>query len=224
MPLARIPWRPSSGRPMRWTCRAGSPIAAAGIGWACTPTTPTAARSWRFPATRSCGARSSTSSRSASSRTCEPVSLRDREPYPARGRPAPDFALAGLDGVPRSLSQLRGSVVLLNFWASWCEPRRRELPQLHERHSAAGLVVLGVSDEGPGQARPYLEELGIRYPSLLNAAGQAMQSYQVHALPISLIIGRDGELLKRLEGYTPAAAFERALEPLLAGTASGSGP
>ena len=83
----------------------------------------------------------------------DPVSLRDREPYPARGRPAPDFTLAGLDGLPRSLSQLRGSVVLLNFWASWCEPCRRELPQLqrlHERHSAAGLVVLGVSDEVPG--------------------------------------------------------------------------
>ena len=135
--------------------------------------------------------------------------------------------LAGLDGLPRSLSQLRGSVVLLNFWASWCEPCRRELPQLqrlHERHSAAGLVVLGVSDEGPGQARPYLEQLGIRYPSLRDAAGRVMQSYQIQAIPTSLIIGRDGQLLKRLEGYTPVGAFERALEPLLAEAASGSGP
>ena len=84
--------------------------------------------------------------------------------------------------------------------------------------------MLGVSDEGPGQARPYLEELGIRYPSLLDAAGRVMQSYQIHAIPTSLIIGRDGQLLKRLEGYTPAGAFERALEPLLAEAASGSGP
>ncbi len=157
----------------------------------------------------------------------DPGSLREREPYPARGRPAPDFALAGLEGVPWRLSQLRGSVVLLNFWASWCEPCRRELPQLqrlHERHSADGLVVLGVSDEDPGTARRHLEELGIGYPSLRDVDGSVMQSYRIHAIPTSLIIGRDGQLLKRMEGYTPAGAFEKALKPLLLETVRGSGP
>lgn len=160
-------------------------------------------------------------------RPSDPASLRDREPYLARGRPAPDFALADLDGVPRSLSELRGSVVLLNFWASWCEPCVRELPQLqrlHERHAADGLVVLGVSDEDPGKARRHLEELGIGYPSLLDVDGSVMQSYRIHAIPTSLIVGRDGQLLKRLEGYTPAGAFERALKPLLSESARGSGP
>ncbi len=125
------------------------------------------------------------------------------------------------------LSQLRGSIVLLNFWASWCEPCRRELPQLqrlHERHSADGLVVLGVSDEDPSRARQYLDELGIGYPSLRDGDGSVMQSYRIHAIPTSLIIGRDGQLVKRMEGYTSADAFEKALKPLLWETARGSGP
>ena len=155
------------------------------------------------------------------------VSLREREPYPARGMLAPDFALAALDDAPRSLSQLRGSIVLLNFWASWCEPCLQELPQLqrlHERHSADGLVVLGVSDEDPSRARQYLDELGIGYPSLRDVDGSVMQSYRIHAIPTSLIIGRDGQLVKRMEGYTSADAFEKALKPLLWETARGSGP
>ena len=157
----------------------------------------------------------------------DPVSLRDRGLDPARGRPAPDFALSGLDGVPWHLSQLRGRVVLLNFWASWCEPCTRELPQLqrlHERHSDDGLVVLGVSDEDPDKARQYLDELGIGYPSLPDVDGSVMQSYRIHTIPTSLIIGRDGRIFKRMEGYTPTGAFERALTPLLSDAVGGSGP
>ncbi len=148
-------------------------------------------------------------------------SLPDREPYPVAGKQAPDFTLTALNGMAWNLARLRGSVVLLNFWATWCEPCRQELPQLqqlYERHSDDGLVVLGVSDEDPGKARQYLEERGISYPSLHDGAGSVMQSYQIGAIPTSLIIDRDGQLLRRMEGYTPASAFEKALRPLLART------
>ncbi len=93
--------------------------------------------------------------------------------------------------------------------ASWCEPCRRELPQLqrlHEQHSADGLVLLGVSHDDPVRARRYLDELGIGYPSLPDVDGNVIQSYRTHAMPTSLIIGRDGQLLKRMDGYTPAGA------------------
>ena len=153
--------------------------------------------------------------------------LRDREPHPARGKPAPDFELYGLDGLRWSLSRLRGRVVLLNFWASWCEPCRQELPQLqqiHERHSADGLVVLGVSDGDPNQARQFLEEHGIGYPSLHDEDGSVMQSFGIHAIPTSLLVGSDGRLRKRMSGYTSAGAFERALKPLLSETARVSAP
>ena len=154
------------------------------------------------------------------------LSLRKRGPHLARGSRVPDFVLASLEGEPWSLSKLRGNVVLLNFWASWCEPCRQEMPQLqqlHERYSDDGLVVLGVSDEDPDTARRYLKEHGIDYPSVHDGNGSAMQSYQINAIPTSLIIGRDGELLERVEGYTPASTFSKALKPLLSRTSGSLG-
>ena len=215
---------------MRWSCHAGSRVVAAGIDWACTPGIRTDAQSWRCPATRSCGARYSTNSRAGSQRISASVSpapsLRKRGPHLARGSRVPDFVLASLVGKPWSLSKLRGNVVLLNFWASWCEPCRQELPhlqQLHERHSDDGLVVLGVTDEDPETAQRYLREHDIDYPSLHDGDGSAMQSYQINAIPTSLIIGRDGELLERVEGYTPASTFSKALKTLLTRTSGSLG-
>ena len=157
-------------------------------------------------------------------RAPDSFSLPAQEPYPAAGIQAPDFTLTALNGMAWNLARMRGNIVLVNFWASWCEPCRQELPrlqQLHERHSDDGLVVVGVSDEDPGKARRYLEEHGIGYPSLHDDTGNVMQSYQITAIPTSLIIGRDGQLLRRLEGYTPISGFENALGPLLAPTCGG---
>ncbi len=159
-------------------------------------------------------------------RPADSSTLPEREPYPVAGNQAPDFTLTALNGVAWNLARMRGSVVLVNFWASWCEPCQQELPQLqqlYERHSDDGLVVLGISDDEPGKAQQYREERGISYPSLRDDDGNVMQSYQVSAIPTSLIIGRDGQLLLRTEGYTPTSAFEKALEPLLAGTSGDSG-
>lgn len=159
-------------------------------------------------------------------RAPDSFSLPAQEPIPAAGIQAPDFTLTALNGMAWNLARMRGNVVLVNFWASWCEPCRQELPQLqqlYERHSDDGLVVVGVSDEDPGKARQYLDEHGISYPSLHDDAGSVMQSYQVGAIPTSLIIGRDGQLLLRMEGYTPIKAFENALWPLLAPTSEDSG-
>ncbi len=159
-------------------------------------------------------------------RAPDSFSLPAQEPYPTAGIQAPDFTLTALNGMAWNLTRMRGNIVLVNFWASWCEPCRQELPQLqqlHERHSDKGLVVVGVSDEDPGKARQYLDEHGISYPSLHDDAGSVMQSYQVGAIPTSLIIGRDGQLLLRMEGYTTIKAFENALWPLLAPTSGDSG-
>jgi len=153
-------------------------------------------------------------------------SLPAQEPNPAVGIQAPDFTLTRLNGMAWNLARMRGNIVLVNFWASWCEPCRQELPQLqrlYERYSDDGLVVIGVSDEDPGKARQFLEERGIGYPSLHDDTGSVMQSYQITAIPTSLIIGRDGQLLWRMEGYTPISAFENALWPLLAPTSGDSG-
>ena len=76
----------------------------------------------------------------------------------------------------------------------------------------------------PRTAQRYLHELGVGYPSLRDVDGSVMQGYRIQAIPTSLIIGRDSRLLKRMEGYTPAGAFETVLEPLLPDTTKGSGP
>ena len=145
--------------------------------------------------------------------------LRDRPPYPAEGEPAPDFALSGLDGTHWRLSELRGKAVLLNFWATWCGPCRKELPhleKLHQRFSRDGLVVLGVSDEKGDESRAFLEEHGITFPTLNDHAAEVFRRYRVTAIPTTLIIGPDGRLRERIEGYTRANAFVKAVKPYLA--------
>ena len=159
-------------------------------------------------------------------RAPDSFSLPAQDPIPAAGIQAPDFTLTRLNGMAWNLARMRGNIVLVNFWASWCEPCRQEMPQLqqlYERHSDDGLVVVGVSDEDPSQARQYRDEHGISYPSLHDGAGSVMESYQIKAIPTSLIIGRDGQLLWRMEGYAPISAFENALWPLLAPTSGDSG-
>lgn len=145
--------------------------------------------------------------------------LRDRLPYPAEGDLAPDFTLPALDGSPWRLSELRGKVVIVNFWATWCGPCRKELPQLerlHRRFSTDGLAMLGLSDEKADEARRYLEENGITYPTLHDHGALVFRRYHVSAIPTSLIIGRDGRLEKRLEGYRGEGALAKAGKSYLA--------
>ena len=145
--------------------------------------------------------------------------LRSRPPYPAKGEPAPDFRLPALDGSLRRLSELRGKVVLLNFWATWCGPCRKELPSLeslHQRFSKDGLAVLGVSDEKADEVRGFLEGKGITYPTLNDHYAEVFRRYHVTAIPTTLIIGPDGRLRERIEGYTRERSFAKAVKPYLA--------
>ena len=152
-------------------------------------------------------------------RTPDDPALRNRLPYPAKGEPAPDFRLSALDGSPWRLSELRGKVVLLNFWATWCGPCRKELPSLeslHQRFSKDGLAVLGVSDEKADEVLEFLAEKGITYPTLNDHNAEVFQRYHVTAIPTTLIIGPDGRLRKRIEGYTRERSFAKAVKPDLA--------
>ena len=137
---------------------------------------------------------------------------------PSPGELAPDFSLSGLQATDVRLSDLRGSVVLLNFWATWCGPCRQELPQLqrlHQQHSNAGLVVLGISDEKPDHTREFLAERGITYPSLHDEGSLVFRRYGVTAIPTTLVIGPDGVISFRFEGYLNRSAMAKALKPHL---------
>ena len=136
----------------------------------------------------------------------------------AEGDLALDFTLEDMDGSPWRLSALRGKVVLLNFWATWCGPCRREMPHLenlHRRFSPDGLIVLGINDEPRAQAREFLSKRGMTFPNLHTPDGQVFRQYGITALPTSLIIDRNGRVHKRIEGFPGERGFARALrEPL----------
>ncbi len=122
---------------------------------------------------------------------------------------APDFTLYPSGGaVPVNLADLRGKVVVLDFWASWCVPCKLAIPDLealHQQHARAGLVVLGITVNDKGDPVQNLKALGGSYPVLLQGEPVA-SDYAVTALPTVIVIGRDGNVLLRETGYSPLLA------------------
>lgn len=138
----------------------------------------------------------------------------DWKPPVAEGDEAPDFALEDLNGSTWRLSDLRGKVVLLNFWATWCGPCRVETPHLealHRRHAESGLVVLGINDEPSATVRAFLREQQVTFANLQDAAGKAFRLYGINALPTSVLIGRDGRIRAILRGFRGKKALNRAV-------------
>ena len=158
----------------------------------------------------------------------DPTVLKTRPP-PAAGRVAmplrpsvgqspPDFSLPSLDGSHWRLSEARGKAVLLNFWASWCGPCRREvghLQKLHERFGKAGLEVVAVSDEKADVAKEYLRERGATYRALHDEGSTIFTRYAVRAIPETLIIGPDGVLVQRIDGMAGWGLLRRSVAAVL---------
>ena len=117
---------------------------------------------------------------------------------PARQKLADDFALKTAEGPTLKLSEQRGKVVLVNFWATWCPPCKEEMPamqRLHERYHKDGFVLLAISvDADPRVVRPYVAEHRFTFPVVLDSKMEVANAYGVRALPASFIIDRDGTL------------------------------
>jgi peroxiredoxin len=120
-------------------------------------------------------------------------------------RPAPAFAVPALDGGNVNLEEYRGQVVLLNFWGTWCEPCKRELPalqQAHQTYGEQGLAIIGVNltdDElvngtDTGQIRSFLDQYGVTYPIALDTEGSVTNAYRVFPLPTSFFIDQQGRI------------------------------
>ena len=130
------------------------------------------------------------------------------------GKPAEDFTRYDLSGVTFRLEELRGKVVLLNFWATWCTPCRIDLPHieaLHREFSEQGLVVLGVNSEPAALAAGFFAEQGYSFPSLVDIGDQVARQYSVKSLPTTIVIDRSGNISNYLVGLHPEERLRREL-------------
>ena len=127
-------------------------------------------------------------------------------PSPRAGFPAPPFTLEALDGEPRSLTELHGSVIVINLWASWCPPCRAEMPALQNVSTSypdQDLVILGVhmtGQDSEANARDFAGELGLSFPILLDRSGEVGRLYQSRALPTTFFIDREGVIRQVVVG------------------------
>jgi peroxiredoxin len=116
---------------------------------------------------------------------------------------APAFTLRSIDGGRRSISDFKGKIVLLNFWATWCPNCREEMPSLEklwERFKAKGVVVIAVAEDRRSEVESFARKLGLTFPILLDLEGAVRKDYEVTALPMTYLIGRDGKISGRMYG------------------------
>lgn len=137
------------------------------------------------------------------------------------GDPVPDFTLKSSQGQNLRLSEFKGNVVLINFWATWCTPCRKELPMLDElyiRYQRAGFALLGINiDVDAAKPKAMIAQLNFSFPSLFDSENKVSQLYSIDAMPTTLLLDRQGRLRYVHFGYQPGyeTKYEAEIRQLL---------
>lgn len=125
-----------------------------------------------------------------------------------------DFALSDLQGKSWHLRELRGKVVLVNFWATWCPPCRKEMPDLqalYDKYKDQGFVVLSISDEEAAKVSPFITERNISYPVLLDPGRKVNEAFVVEGIPKSFVYDREGMLVAQAIDMRTRSQFQQML-------------
>lgn len=135
------------------------------------------------------------------------------------GQEAPDFELTLLDGTPHKLSDYRGKVVFINFWATWCPPCQAEMPFLksfYEREQDSGVVILGVNATRTEVSVPVVkawsESWALPFPIMLDKEGKVTETYKVNAYPVTFMLDREGRIRLKHQGPMDENMLREALQ------------
>lgn len=140
---------------------------------------------------------------------------------PVPGETSPDFTLKSKDGGNMRLSEQRGNIVIVNFWASWCGPCREELPafeELYQEYQDMGVEILAVNvDDEAEKANVLLQDIEVSFPVLFDTSGEVSKLYDVSAMPTTVLVDRDGNVRLVHPGYRKGdeKKYEKAIKMLM---------